>query len=169
MYKSVTHGLMKDMDKTTLLKMRDEEGLSYDEMAVRVGCSKSTLHRLLGPMSREERSKRQSAAGKKGSATLWGKTSEGGYRVERKTQSFRPQRNEPAPVKAVLAVKKSPIRLSGAFMHYTICPGREMIEAETAEGRVLMQIPADMLGTFIEELTAIQKNIGQAQPMEMWG
>ena len=44
-----------------------------------------------------------------------------------------------------------------------------MIDVETDEGRTLIQIPAEKLGTFIEELTAIKKNIGQAEPMRMWG
>lgn len=162
-----SRGFMKDMDKTTLLKMRDEEGMSINEMVAAVGCSKSTLYRILGPMPPEERVKRQSAGGKKGG---WNarKEREGGYTVERKAPSMMPQR-EAEPVKAVLAVKKAPIRLSGAFMHYTICPGREMIDVETEEGRTLIQVPADMLGTFIEELTAIQKNINTAQSVPFWG
>ena len=61
-----SRGFMKDMDKTTLLKMRDEEGMSINEMVAAVGCSKSTLYRILGPMPTEERVKRQSAGGKKG-------------------------------------------------------------------------------------------------------
>ena len=169
MYENARRGLMKDMDKTQLLRMRDEEGMTINEIALRVGCSRATVQKILGPMTPEQKRARQALGGKRGTDTRYGRTAEGGYSVERKMQSFKPQGEEPEPVKAVLAVKKSPIRLSGAFMHYTICPGRELVEVETDEGRVLMQIPADKLEGFIEELTAIRKNIGKAQPMEMWG
>lgn len=161
MYKRKT---LQDIDKTTLIKMRDEELMSYEEIASRVGISKPTVYRLIGPMPPETKEKRKAMSGK------WSSSSEGGYTVERKMQSFKPQREEAdEPVRAVLAVKKSPIRLSGAFMHYTICPGREMIDVETEEGRTLIRVPADMLGTFIEELTAIQKNMNTAQSVPFWG
>ena len=169
MYENARRGLMKDMDKTQLLRMRDEEGMTIGEIALRVGCSRATIHKILGPMTPEQRRARQALGGKRGADTRYGRTDKGGCTVERKMKSFMPQGEEPEPVKAVLAVKKSPIRLSGAFMHYTICPGRALGEVETDEGRVLMQIPADKLEGFIEELTAIRKNIGKAQPMEMWG
>ena len=52
---------------------------------------------------------------------------------------------------------------------YTRCPGREMIDVETEEGRTLIQVPADMLGMFIEELQAIQKNMNTAQSVPFWG
>ena len=162
-----SRGFMKDMDKTTLLKMRYEEEMSIKEMAMALGCSMSTVSRILGPMSPEERAKRKREGGRKGGLCTQ-KRDKGGYTVERKAPSMMPQR-EAEPVKAVLAVKKAPIRLSGAFMHYTICPGREMIDVETEEGRTLIQVPADMLGTFIEELTAIQKNMNTAQSVPFWG
>ena len=170
MYENARRGLMKDMDKTQLLRMRDEEGMTIGEIALRVGCSKATVQKILGPMTPEQRRARQALGGKRGTDTRYGRTDEGGYTVERKMQSFKPQREEAdEPVKAVLAVKKTPIRLSGAFMHYTICPGREMIDVETDEGRTLIQVPADMLGTFIEELTAIRKNMNTAQSASFWG
>lgn len=79
-----------------------------------------------------------------------------------------PQR-EKEPTKAVLALRKSAIQLAGSFANYTISPDRTLIDVEDASGRVLYQFQADKLDTFIEELAAIQRNIGQAQPMEMWG
>ena len=169
MYENARRGLMKDMDKTQLLRMRDEEGMTINEIALRAGCSRATVQKILGPMTPEQRRARKALGGKRGTDTRYGRTDKGGYSVERKMQSFKPQGEEPEPVKTVLAVKKSPIRLSGAFMHYTICPGREMIDVETEEGRTLIQVPAYMLGTFIEELTAIQKNMNTVQSVQFWG
>ena len=168
MYGHPKRKLLADMDKTVLMKMRDEEGMTIQEIAARVGCSKATVSRILGPMTPEQRMQRKVEAGKKGSQSRWAKATEGGYSVVRKAPSMMPQREEET-VKAVLAVKKAPIRLSGAFMHYTICPGKEMIDVETEGGRTLIQVPADMLGTFIEELTAIQKNMNTAQSVPFWG
>lgn len=161
-----SRGFMKDMDKTTLLKMRDD-GMTNAEIAVSLGCSKQTIYNLIGSMPPEMRRRifQENGANNLKAAK---ERREGGYTVERKAPSMMPQR-EAEPVKAVLAVKKAPIRLSGTFMHYTICPGREMIDVETEEGRTLIQVPADMLGTFIEELTAIQKNINTAQSVPFWG
>ena len=161
MYK---RGFMKDMNREDLFKMRDS-GMSNKAIAVALGCSYNTVLELIGKQPKDITS-----ASCRVAQLAAHMPTEGGCSVERKMQSFKPQREEAAePVKAVLAVKRAPIRLSGGFMHYTICPGREMIDVETEEGRVLMQIPAEKLEAFIEELTAIQKNIGQAEPMRMWG
>ena len=154
---------MKDMNRADLLNMR-EGGMSNSAIAKSLGCSYNTVLDLIGKQPKSITSASCRVAQR--SAHI---PSEGGYTVGTKMQHFMPQREEPEPVKAVLAVKRSPIRLSGEYMHYTICPGREMIDVETDEGRVLMQIPAEKLGVFIEELTAIQKNIGQVEPMRMWG
>lgn len=163
MYKGASRGFMKDMNRADLLKMR-EGGMSNKTIAKSLGCSYKTVLELIGKQPKDITSA-SCRVGQLASRM----PSEGGYTVETKMKSFMPQREEPEPVKAVLAVKRSPIQLSGEYMHYTICPGREMIDVETDEGRVLMQIPAEKLEMFIEELTAIQKNIGQAEPMRMWG
>ena len=162
-----SRGFMKDMDKTTLLKMRDEEGMSLNEMVAAVGCSKSTLYRILGPMPPEERVKRQSAGGKKGGCNAR-KEREGGYTVERKAPSMMLQR-EAEPVKAVLAVKKTDTHLTGTYKNYVVAADRSCIDVETDDGRTLLNIPADMLGTFIEELTTIQKNMNTVQSVQFWG
>lgn len=57
MYK--TKEFMKDMDKITLLHMRDDDGMTYAEMAAALGCSKKTLINILGPMTPEERKRRR--------------------------------------------------------------------------------------------------------------
>lgn len=86
--------------------------------------------------------------------------------MERKAPSFMPQR-EDKPVDAVLVVKKAPIRLHGACFDYTL--DEKTVEVETEEGRVLLSMDTDKLGTFIEELQAIQKNMGVAQAAPFWG
>lgn len=163
--------LMQDMDKTTLLRMRDEEGMSYAEIAEAVGCSKGTIHRILGPLPMEVRRERQAAAGRKYGGGKATRTREGGYTVERKMQSFMRHEEPQEPARAVLVMKpvKMPIPLRGEFMHYCISADRDVIDVETEQGRALIQIPADKLDTFIEELTAISRNIGSEKPMQFWG
>lgn len=162
MYKKV----MADMDKTTLLRMRDEEGMTLGEIASAVGCTKSTICRILGPMSPEQRRQRK----QQGARSRWSSATEGGYTVERKLQSFMPQAEaaKEEPAAAVLAVKRAPILLSGAFMDYVVSADSQMIDVEK-EGRTLIQIPAERLSEFIAELAAISRNIGEQKPMQFWG
>ena len=73
------------------------------------------------------------------------------------------------PARAVLAVRNSTINLLGSFMAYCISADRSVIDVETPEGRCLMQIPADKLDQFIDELTAIKKNINDKSYKPFWG
>lgn len=161
-----SRGFMKDMDKTTLLKMRDD-GMTNAEIAVSLGCSKQTIYNLIGSMPPEMRRRifQENGANNMKAAK---ERREGGYTVERKAPSMMPQR-EAEPVKAVLAVKKTDTYLTGAYKNYVVAADRSCIDVETEDGRTLLNIPADMLGTFIEELTAIQKNINTAQSVPFWG
>ena len=52
MYKSKTHGLIQDISKTELLKMR-EGGMSNAAIAASLGCHKQTILRLIGPQPKE--------------------------------------------------------------------------------------------------------------------
>lgn len=54
-------------------------------------------------------------------------------------------------------------------MDYFIPADRSRIDVETPEKRCLMQIPAEMLDTLIEELNAIRNNIGSEQVLPFWG
>lgn len=76
MYK--TRGFMKDMDKTVLLRMRDDEGMTYAEMATALGCSKTTLISILGPMSPEERARRKAEGARRAREARMRKSPEGG-------------------------------------------------------------------------------------------
>ena len=89
--------------------------------------------------------------------------------MERKMMSFKPQREEPEPVKAVLTVKRRDIQLAGAYMHYTVAADGSCVDVETEQGQVLISVPKDKLDAFIEELTAIRHHIGDVKPMEFWG
>ena len=160
--------LLADMDKTQLLKMREDQQMSNSEIALAVGCSEMTVYRAIGPMPLEMRAQKKREAGMRGAASKWSKTSEGGYTVERKTPSFMPQREE-KPVEAVLVVKKAPIHLHGACFDYTLDESRKSIEVETEEGRVLLSMETEKLGAFIEELRAIRKNMSVAQTAPFWG
>ena len=168
MYKN-NRGFMKDMNRADLIKMR-EGGMSNAAIAVSLGCSKATVYHLIGKQP-PEISKRNKELGyiamrKENRA----EASEEGRTVVRKMKSFMP-RSEEEPEKAVLVMKpvKMPIPLHGEYMDYVISAERDLIDVDTAEGRTLIQIPADMLETFIAELTAIRNNIGADKPMQFWG
>lgn len=160
------------MDKTTLLRMRDEEGMTLNQIAIAVGCSKATISKILGPMTPEERHRRKVENGKKSCEIRWGKPIEGGYSVERKANSFMPQREQEEPKRAVLVMKTiapQPIPLHGEFMDYTISPDRQTVDVETEQGRCLMQIPIERIGMFIDELDAIRRNAASGQALPFWG
>ena len=161
-------GFMKDMDKTTLLKMR-EDGMTNAEIAVSLGCSKQTIYNIIGPMPAEMRKRIFRENGTRNLKAAKERR-EGGYTVERKMQSYMPKSEKPEPeqAEAVLAVKRAPVMLSGAFMDYVVSADSKSVEVEK-EGRVLMQIPAENLTTFIKELAAISRNIGEQKPMQFWG
>ena len=73
--------LLADMDKTQLLRMRDE-GMSNEEIALRVGCSYQTIYRAIGKQPDHISARRKS----EGYVMIAGtaRTSEGG--VYRGTQ-----------------------------------------------------------------------------------
>lgn len=160
--------LLADMDKTQLLRMR-EEGMSNAEIASAVGCCDVTLRKLIGKQPDWITQKNRAAGYSAMVQTKREKYSEGGYTVERKMQSFMPKLPDPEPVKAVLAVKRRDIQLSGAYMHYTVSVDGSCVDVETEQGNVLISVPNDKLEAFIEELTAIKKHIGESKPMEFWG
>lgn len=87
--------------------------------------------------------------------------------MERKLQSFKQPEEEPK--RAILAVKKADVYLSGSFMHYCVSADGHCVDVETEQGDVLLCVPADKLSEFIDELTAIKKHIGECKPMEFWG
>ena len=96
----------------------------------------------------------------------------GGYSVERKANSFMPQREKEEPMRAVLVMKTiapQPIPLHGEFMDYTISPDRQTVDVETDQGRCLMQIPVEKIGMFIDELDAIRRNAASGQSLPFWG
>jgi hypothetical protein len=166
MYKSRCHGLISDISKDELLKMR-EGGMSNAAIAASLGCHKNTVYRVIGAQPREMTAKAIS----EGKLAALHAPCDGGYTVERKMKSFMPKQQE-EPAKVVLVVKTlppAPIPLHGEAADYTISADRQTVEIENELGRVLMQLPAEKIPTFIEELTAIQKNIGSEKPMAFWG
>ena len=87
---------------------------------------------------------------------------------ERKALSYTPKRDE---AKAVLVMKpmQVAIPLHGSYMDYTISADRKTVDVDNSEGRTLMQIRAEMLDTFIAELTAIRNNIDGDGMRQFWG
>ena len=174
----VSRGFMQDLDKTKLLEMRNERFMSNSQIAFELGCSQSTIYKLIGPMPKEMLHAKKVEYGYKGAMIKHGKD----YQAEaeqavKNLQQAEPEKHEqpevtalPAkPEKGVLAVRPAELKLWGDFGCYTISEKRDQIDVENAEGRVLINVPAGKLDTFIAELQAIARNIGSASKhVEMW-
>lgn len=148
---------IQDLSRSELMSMR-ETGMSNADIAQSLGCSVGTVYKLIGKQPPEMSRANRSAARMDG--TPQGKP-RGGVEMESEI-----------PKRAVLVVKPTepqPINLHGAFMDYFIPADRSRIDVETPEKRCLMQIPAEMLDTLIDELNAIRNNIGSEQALPFWG
>lgn len=138
-----THGFIKDMDKTALLKMR-EEGLSNQQIANRVGCSNSSIRNLIGSQPKEMTLKN---------------------RVEgraRQAQGIR---------KGIVFKARQiphPLDLEGAFLNYWISADRSNIELRDEYGVALMVVKREELGQLVTELRAIHKNIDRDVNAKAW-
>lgn len=148
---------MQDLSRSELMSMRDT-GMSNADIAQSLGCSVAMVYKLIGKQPPEMSRANRSAARMDG-------TPQGKSRCGMEMDSEIPKR-------AVLVVKPTepqPINLHGAFMDYFIPADRSRIDVETPEKRCLMQIPAEMLDTLIEELNAIRNNIGSDTVLPFWG
>lgn len=168
MYRSVNHGFIKDMDKTVLLKMR-EDGMTNAQIASALGCSSWSIINLIGKqpdwMTRENRRKamqnRESNRRMDGTPMPAAQSPRGGTAVR-----------EEEPKKCVLVVKSlppMPIPLHGEFMDYVISADRTSVDVETEQGRCLLQIPMEKSDTFIAELNAIKRNASSGAAGQFWG
>lgn len=70
-------GFMKDMSKSELLKMREND-MTNAEIATRLGCSQSTVYNIIGAMPKAMRDRIRREAGVRGGVARWSKSSEGG-------------------------------------------------------------------------------------------
>lgn len=168
MYKSKPHGFIKDMDKTELLKMR-EDGMTNAQIASALGCSSWSIINLIGKqpdwMTRENRRKamqnREANRRMDGTPMPASVSPRGGTAVR-----------EEEPKKCVLVVKTlppMPIPLHGEFMDYVISADRTSVDVETEQGRCLLQIPMEKIDTFIAELNAIKRNASSGAAGQFWG
>lgn len=171
MYKSKSHGFIKDMDKTELLKMR-EDGMTNKQIANALGCSPWSIINLIGKQPewmteqsiKEGREKRkQTFANRRidGTPMPAAQSPRGGTAVR-----------EEEPKKCVLVVKSlppMPIPLHGEFMDYVISADRTSVDVETEQGRCLLQIPMEKIDTFIAELNAIKRNASSGAATQFWG
>lgn len=173
MYRSVNHGFIKDMDKTVLLKMR-EDGMTNKEIANALDCSPGSIYNLIGrqpeEMTRQSRVKnasnaRSAQAQRRMDGTLMSVPAS----VLARGDSIA---REEEPKKCVLAVKpllSMPIPLHGQFMDYVISADRTSVDVENEQGRCLLQIPMEKIDTFIAELNAIKRNVGAGTTAQFWG
>lgn len=70
--------LLADMDKTQLLRMREEQDMSNSEIAAAVGCCDLTIRKLIGPMPEEMLKRKQRENGARNAVNRGRKSSEGG-------------------------------------------------------------------------------------------
>ena len=149
---------INQLDRVELLRMR-ENGMSNAEIATSLGCSNSSVYKLIGAQPKE-----MTLANRREGRRMDGTP-------EARTITREHVKAE-EPRKAVLAVKAlppSPIPLHGAFMDYCVSADKQYVDVETAQGRCLMQIPVDKLDLFIEELNAIKRNINASSALPFWG
>lgn len=167
-----THGFYKDLDKAELLRMR-EEGMSDSQIGAKLGVSYSTVYDLIGPMPAEMRAWKRKEFGAMGGRKSGANRAAALEIEETPVQETIEAPEEIKPTeperKRVLAVKPSELHLWGDFGCYTVTEKRDQIDVENSEGRVLLNIPAEKLDVFIEELQAIARNLaGSKQRVEMW-
>lgn len=149
---------IKDISKPELLTMR-EGGMSNAEIASSLGCSTASVYSLIGAQPKEMTSiNRQRGARARSNTTVQSSS----------VVAHSAPQAEQEPKKAVLAVKATPVLLSGGFMEYVVSADRKTVDVETREGRCLMQIPADKLDLFIKELSAIKANMNNTSPLQFW-
>ncbi len=144
-----SHGLHKDISQSELLSMR-EQGMSNSEIAEALGVGYQTILRNIGKQPREIRRSRKALT---------------------KSDFLEKKMNLPeeeAPV-ACLAVRKSPLCLTGSVADYELDSEREKITITNAQRDYYFRLEASNLEQFIRELQAIARNIEDSkQKLEMW-
>lgn len=161
-----TYGFMKDMDKTALLKMR-EEGLSNLQIARKIACSPTTIYNLIGRQPTWMTERDRNAGFER-----WRAKRMDGTPMPASVSPSGDAVREEEPKKCVLVVKSlppMPIPLHGEFMDYIISADRTSVDVETEQGRCLLQIPMEKIDTFIAELEAIKRNASSGAAGQFWG
>jgi transcriptional regulator with XRE-family HTH domain len=138
--------ILDEVSISELLTMRNEQGMTNQEIAEALDVSRSSIYRLIGG---------------------------GGPRraVIRKTSTPSLMHPEKEDIPACLKVEAAPINLAGAYGHYTVDEERASLYVlgRADDHDLAGYIPLDQLSTFIRELQAIERNIGNAQPkLEVW-
>ena len=138
--------VLDEISISELLTMRNDQNMSNSEIAESLDISRSTVYRLIGS---------------------------GGPRraVIRRTSTPSLMHPEKEEIPACLKVDAAPIYLTGAYGSYIIeRDGKSVYINGEADGYTVEgHISVDQLSTFIKELQAIERNIGNAQPkLEVW-
>lgn len=139
------YSILNDVSKQEILKVVEQTG-SVEEAAKVLDISKNSIYRLTTPEERR-----------------------GLVRRRTRIPSLMHPEKEETP--ACLKVEAAPINLAGAYGKYTIEEDRTYITVSGEAGGYCLvgSIPLDQLSTFIKELQAIERNIGNAQPkLEVW-
>lgn len=129
----MSRSILKDIDIETLYAMRRDEELNNAEIADRIGVSTQTVYRYIGKQPAELKRKP----------------------IRRENQV---RHHEPEIHNACLVVKSKTISLTGIYAQYTLDMGGDRIEIVNAHGEN-MSVTKDMLGDFINELSAIKRKL----------
>ena len=139
--------LLKDVDLDTLYAMRRDEKLNNQEIADRLGVSRVTVYKLIGPQPKELRKEYE--------------------RSPRKPVEAQ-KAEEATPLPACLVVGKRTIELSGTFGKYSIEVGEDCFQVTNLCGES-MAVPKARLDDFINELNAIKRKLEVLKfENEMW-
>ena len=145
----MARSLLKDVDLETLYGMR-REGMGNQEIADRLGVSRVTIHKLIGPQPKELNKKPGSRA------------------PGRDIKCAPAPVSETTPPPACLVVEKRSISLCGTFGKYVYDIGDGDIEITNYIGQTI-RVPKNQLEDFINELSAIKRKTEVLKfENEMW-
>ena len=148
--------LLDDISYEELKEMREDEGMSNYEIAERVGCSKQTIHRILGPQPKHIRAPlglQSAAMARQKAEATYG--SPAAYKASEE------------PVEAHLMVESRTVRLAGIAATYEVNEKAEIVTIIRADGNGF-ELKTSELEDFIIELSTISRRMKSVSPMEVW-
>lgn len=147
--------ILKDVSVGELLHMREDEGMSNQQIADSLDVSYKTILRLIGKQPPQVRGNRRYSIPKTNGVVR---------AVNEDAHDSADAESKPA----CLVVEDRTVVLKGIFASYEIPVRKKRIEIDCCEcGSV--QVPFDKLDDFVAELQAISRNMAQLRvENEMW-
>lgn len=146
--------VLKDVSVSELLRMREDEGMSNQQIADSLDVSYQTILRLIGKQPSRVRSSRQYSVPRMGARSC-----------ESADDVVASTTHTSAP--ACLVVEDRTVTLKGTFAAYEIPVRKKCVEIGCDYGSI--RVPFDKLDDFVAELSAIQRRLdGLRVENEMW-